>query len=107
MLGLGETHDEVLALMRDLRARDIDILTIGQYLQPTKEHLPIERDVTPEEFRELRDEGMAMGFRHVESGPLVRSSYHAWDQGKAPGNAAREAAPPPSPSPKGGAVPQH
>ena len=85
MLGLGETHDEVLALMRDLRARDIDILTIGQYLQPTKEHLPIARYVTPEEFRELKDEGMAMGFRHVESGPLVRSSYHAWDQVKAAG----------------------
>ena len=89
MLGLGETRDEVLALMRDLRARDIDILTIGQYLQPTKEHLPIERYVTPEEFRELRDEGMAMGFRHVESGPLVRSSYHAWDQVKAAGIEAR------------------
>jgi len=89
MLGLGETRDEVLALMQDLRARDIDILTIGQYLQPTKEHLPIERYVTPEEFRELRDEGMAMGFRHVESGPLVRSSYHAWDQVKAAGIEAR------------------
>src|SRR5258708_35235198 len=100
MLALGETRDEVLALMRDLRARDIGILTIGQYLQPTKEHLPIERYVTPEEFRELKDEGMAMGFRHVESGPLVRSSYHAWDQVKAAGIAAPEAAPTPNPSPQ-------
>ena len=85
MLGLGETKDEVLALMQDLRTTDVDIITIGQYLQPSHEHLPIERYVTPEEFREYAREGRAMGFRHVESGPLVRSSYHAWDQVKAAG----------------------
>ena len=85
MLGLGETRDEVLALMRDLHDAQVDILTIGQYLQPSHEHLPIERYVTPEEFREYAAEGRAMGFRHVESGPLVRSSYHAWDQVKAAG----------------------
>ena len=80
MLGLGETRDEVLALLRDLREREIDIVTIGQYLQPTPQHLPIERYATPAEFREYAREGKAMGIRHVESGPLVRSSYHAWDQ---------------------------
>ncbi|HEX8037415.1 MAG TPA: lipoyl synthase [Ktedonobacterales bacterium] len=85
MLGLGETKDEVLALMHDIHAADVDIITIGQYLQPSHEHLPIERYVTPEEFREFAREGRAMGFRHVESGPLVRSSYHAWDQVKAAG----------------------
>ncbi|MFI5273400.1 MAG: lipoyl synthase [Ktedonobacterales bacterium] len=85
MLGLGETRDEVLALMRDIRATEVDILTIGQYLQPTSEHLPIERYVTPEEFAEYKAAGLALGFRHVESGPLVRSSYHAWDQVKAAG----------------------
>ncbi|HEX9068199.1 MAG TPA: lipoyl synthase [Ktedonobacterales bacterium] len=83
MLGLGETKDEVVELLRDLRTRDIDIITIGQYLQPTKEHLPIDRYVTPDEFREYARIGHEMGFRHVESGPLVRSSYHAWDQVKA------------------------
>jgi lipoic acid synthetase len=80
MLGLGETRDEVLALLRDLRERRVDIVTIGQYLRPTADHLPIDRYVTPEEFREYAREGEAMGLRHVESGPLVRSSYHAWDQ---------------------------
>ena len=85
MLGLGETKDEALALMHDIHAADVDIITIGQYLQPSHEHLPIERYVTPEEFREFAREGRAMGFRHVESGPLVRSSYHAWDQVKAAG----------------------
>jgi len=85
MLGLGEEREEVLALLRDLRERQVDIVTIGQYLQPTKEHLPLARYVTPEEFREYARLGMALGFRHVESGPLVRSSYHAWDQVKAAG----------------------
>jgi lipoic acid synthetase len=85
MLGLGETHDEVLALLRDLRARDVDIITIGQYLRPTPQHLPIERYATPDEFHEYARVGKEMGFRHVESGPLVRSSYHAWDQVKAAG----------------------
>jgi lipoic acid synthetase len=78
MLGLGERRDEVTAVMRDLvsEAR-VDILTIGQYLQPSREHLPVERFVHPDEFRELAHEGMEMGLRHVEAGPLVRSSYHA------------------------------
>ncbi len=80
MLGLGETREEALALLRDLRERQVDIVTIGQYLRPTADHLPIERYVTPDEFRDYAREGMAMGLRHVESGPLVRSSYHAWDQ---------------------------
>ncbi len=92
MLGLGETHDEVMELMRDLRAALIDIVTIGQYLQPTAQHLPIERFVTPEEFREYALAGKALGFRHVESGPLVRSSYHAWDQVNAAGVGASPAA---------------
>jgi lipoic acid synthetase len=77
MLGLGETTDEVLQAMRDLRAHRVDILTLGQYLRPTPAHLPIARYVAPAEFAELREAGRAMGFRHVESGPLVRSSYHA------------------------------
>jgi lipoyl synthase len=77
MLGLGETRAEVLEVMRDLRAVGCDVLTIGQYLRPSAKHLPLVRYVPPEEFDELRDEGMALGFRHVESGPLVRSSYHA------------------------------
>ena len=77
MVGLGETHDEVLGTMRDIAEQGTDVLTIGQYLRPSPMHLPIERYWKPEEFASLRDEGMAMGFRHVESGPLVRSSYHA------------------------------
>ena len=80
MLGLGEETDEVLEVMRDLRASSCDILTLGQYLQPTKHHLPVDRYVHPDEFRHLKEEGLAMGFRHVESGPLVRSSYHAEHQ---------------------------
>ncbi len=77
MLGLGETRDEVQAAMRDIVAQGTAVLTIGQYLRPSPMHLPIERYWTPDEFAELADEGMAMGYRHVESGPLVRSSYHA------------------------------
>jgi lipoic acid synthetase len=77
MLGLGEEREELLATMRDLAEVGVDILTLGQYLQPTKSHLPVKRFVTPQEFDELRDLGLAMGFRYVESGPLVRSSYHA------------------------------
>jgi lipoyl synthase len=79
MLGLGETIDEVLEVMRDLRASEVDILTLGQYLRPSAKHLPILRYVTLEEFAELKRRGCEMGFRHVESGPLVRSSYHAAD----------------------------
>jgi lipoic acid synthetase len=77
MLGLGETIDEVLAVMRDLRAHSVDILTVGQYLRPSPKHLPIVRYVPPAEFEDLRRAGYEMGFAHVESGPLVRSSYHA------------------------------
>lgn len=77
MLGLGEEQEEVLAVMRDLRAVDCRILTLGQYLQPTPAHLPVRRYVTPAEFREYGIRGREMGFAHVESGPLVRSSYHA------------------------------
>ena len=77
MLGLGETPDEVAGVMRDLRAANVDILTLGQYLRPSAKHLPIIRYVPVEEFAELKRLGYAMGFRHVESGPLVRSSYHA------------------------------
>jgi lipoic acid synthetase len=79
MLGLGETIDEVLAVMRDLRASNVDILTLGQYLRPSPQHLPILRYASIEEFAELKRRGYEMGFQHVESGPLVRSSYHAAD----------------------------
>jgi lipoic acid synthetase len=77
MLGLGETVDEVVEVMRDLRKIHCDILTLGQYLQPTKEHLPVERFVHPDEFAMLKKTGLELGFKYVESGPLVRSSYHA------------------------------
>jgi len=80
MVGLGETFDEVVDLMRDLRAVSCDIMTIGQYLQPHARRLPVERFVTPEEFAQWRDLGMTMGFHHVESSPLTRSSYHARQQ---------------------------
>jgi len=79
MLGLGEKAEEVLDVMRDLRASNVDILTLGQYLRPSPKHLPIVRYVTPDEFDEFRRAGESMGFAHVESGPLVRSSYHASD----------------------------
>jgi lipoyl synthase len=78
MLGLGEETAEIEGVLRDLRAAGCDILTLGQYLRPSRDHLPVERYVTPAEFAELKSAAMAMGFRHVESGPLVRSSYHAW-----------------------------
>jgi lipoic acid synthetase len=80
MLGLGEEIDEVLEVMQDLRDHDCDMLTLGQYLQPTRHHHPVERFVTPEEFDELAEQGRAMGFSQVASGPLVRSSYHADQQ---------------------------
>jgi len=83
MLGLGETPDEVLAVMRDLRAIDVDILTLGQYLQPSKRHLPIERYYTPQEFADFRRIGYDLGFKWVESGPLVRSSFRAEFQARA------------------------
>ena len=83
MVGLGESMDELLEVLRDLAAQQVDILTIGQYLRPSRDHLPIARFYTPEEFRTLKQEALAMGFRHVESGPLVRSSYHAHEQASA------------------------
>jgi lipoic acid synthetase len=85
ILGMGETVEEVVAVMRDLREVDVDILTLGQYLRPSNNHLALDRYYTPAEFRELYEIGMEMGFRHVESGPLVRSSYHAWEQVQAAG----------------------
>ncbi len=80
MVGLGETWDELLVAMRDLRRVGVDLLTIGQYLRPSAAHLPVARFYTPEEFADLKRLGGEMGYRHVESGPLVRSSYHAWEQ---------------------------
>jgi len=78
--GLGEDWDELLGAMRDVRAQGVDILTLGQYLRPSDQHLPIARWYTPDEFAELKRFGLTLGYRHVESGPLVRSSYHAWEQ---------------------------
>jgi len=83
MLGLGETRDEVVSAMKEIAAQGTHILTLGQYMQPTPEHLPIERYVHPDEFAEFKQLGEKMGFKHVESGPLVRSSYHAFEQEEA------------------------
>ncbi|HXX62866.1 MAG TPA: lipoyl synthase [Bacteroidota bacterium] len=80
MLGLGESTEEVLGVLHDLRDHHCDILTLGQYLQPTRNHLPVERYVHPDEFRMYKEKALEMGFRHAESGPLVRSSYHAEGQ---------------------------
>lgn len=82
ILGLGEEWEEILTCLRDLRRSDVNIVTIGQYLRPSDGHLPIARYYTPAEFAELREVGMAMGFKHVEASPLTRSSYHAWEQAK-------------------------
>ena len=79
MLGLGETNGELLDVIRDLRGAGCDILTLGQYLRPSPEHIAVARYVPPAEFAELKTAALAMGFHHVESGPLVRSSYHAWE----------------------------
>lgn len=86
MIGVGETMEEILETMDDLRSVDVNIMTIGQYLQPTKKHLNVEKFYHPDEFARLKEEGMARGFSHVEAGPLVRSSYHAHEQA----NAAKE-----------------
>ena len=83
MVGLGETMTELVDVFRDLAERQVDLLTVGQYLRPSRDHLPIARFYTPEEFRYLKDEALQLGFRHVESGPLVRSSYHAHEQADA------------------------
>jgi lipoyl synthase len=80
MVGLGETMTELVDVFRDLAARKVDILTVGQYLRPSRDHLPIARFYTPDEFAYLKEEALRLGFRHVESGPLVRSSYHAHEQ---------------------------
>ncbi|HZG62049.1 MAG TPA: lipoyl synthase, partial [Rubrobacteraceae bacterium] len=80
MVGLGEAEEELREIMRDLRASDVDILTIGQYLRPSENHLPMSRYYEPKEFADLRKYGFSLGFKHVESGPLVRSSYHAHEQ---------------------------
>ncbi|MGB9103377.1 MAG: lipoyl synthase [Terriglobales bacterium] len=85
MVGLGETTDELLQVFRDLAERKVDILTVGQYLRPSRDHLPIARLAPPEEFRFLKEDALKMGFRHVESGPLVRSSYHAHEQAESTG----------------------
>jgi lipoic acid synthetase len=85
MVGLGETMDEMLEVFRDLAAARVDILTVGQYLRPTKDHLPIARFYSPEEFARMKAEALALGFKHVESGPLVRSSYHAHEQARSTG----------------------
>jgi lipoic acid synthetase len=79
MLGLGEEREELFSVLRDLADVDCDILTLGQYLQPSRAHLPVERYVHPDEFKALQREALSLGFRHVEAGPLVRSSYHAWE----------------------------
>ena len=78
MVGLGETKEEVFRVMDDMRAVGIDVMTIGQYLRPTQKQLPVRAFITPEEFKVFEEEGMRRGFRFVESGPFVRSSYHAW-----------------------------
>ena len=83
MVGLGETMEELVDVFRDLGSRGVDILTVGQYLRPSRDHLPIARFYAPEEFRHLKAEALRFGFRHVESGPLVRSSYHAHEQAAA------------------------
>jgi lipoic acid synthetase len=83
ILGMGEEWDEILTCLRDLRRSDVNIVTLGQYLRPSERHLPVSRYYTPDEFLELRDIGLAMGFTHVQSSPLTRSSYHAWDQARA------------------------
>jgi lipoic acid synthetase len=85
MVGLGETTEELLQVFRDLAERNVDILTVGQYLRPSRDHLPMARLAPPEEFRFLKHEALQMGFRHVESGPLVRSSYHAHEQAESTG----------------------
>jgi lipoic acid synthetase len=92
IVGMGETDDEVVAVMRDLRDHDVDVVTIGQYLQPTARHLPLERWVTPDQFRGLREAGEAMGFGSVFAGPLVRSSYRADEQRLAAAGGSRAVA---------------
>jgi len=88
MVGIGESMDELVEVFRDLAALQVDILTIGQYLRPSRDHLPMTRYYHPDEFRFMKEEALKMGFRHVESGPLVRSSYHAHEQAVSTGRVA-------------------
>ena len=88
IVGMGEEWEELLVCMRDLRRSDVNILTLGQYLRPSASHLPVARYYTPDEFAELREIGVRMGFTHVQASPLTRSSYHAWDQARASGAGA-------------------
>ena len=90
MVGLGESMEELIEVFRDLGTRGVDILTVGQYLRPSKDHLPIARFYTPEEFRYMRDQALRFGFRHVESGPMVRSSYHAHEQAESTSRRPKE-----------------
>lgn len=92
MVGLGETKEELIQAMTDLHTAGVDIITIGQYLQPTTKHIPLQRYYTPDEFAELKEEGLRIGFAHVESGPLVRSSYHAHEQAEHAKNRQRQSA---------------
>jgi lipoyl synthase len=92
ILGMGEEWDEVLVCLRDLRRSDVNIVTLGQYLRPSDSHMPVARYYTPDEFAELRDYGLALGFSHVQASPLTRSSYHAWEQASAT-KALREVSP--------------
>src|SRR5690606_24494481 len=96
MVGLGETLDEVLETMADLRAQGCDLLTVGQYLQPDRRHLHVQRYWHPDEYAALREAGVRLGFKHVEAGPLVRSSYHAGEQSRAAG--AKPPGSPPGPT---------
>ena len=96
ILGMGEEWDEVITCMRDLRSSDVNILTLGQYLRPSGSHMPVARYYTPQEFDELRDVGLGMGFSHVQASPLTRSSYHAWEQARSARPERSEGSPPKS-----------
>jgi lipoic acid synthetase len=87
---MGEEWDEVIGCMRDLRRSDVNILTLGQYLRPSGSHMPVARYYTPAEFDELRNIGLSLGFTHVQSSPLTRSSYHAWEQARAAGSTTKD-----------------
>jgi lipoic acid synthetase len=100
MVGLGETADEVVETMRDLRGAGVDLLTIGQYLRPSKAHVAMDRFYHPREFSELAEAGRAMGFKHVASGPLVRSSYHAEEASQALAPASQALGPPSAAAPQ-------
>ena len=93
ILGMGEEWDEIITCLRDLRRSDVNIVTLGQYLRPSDEHLPVVRYYTPDEFTELGEIGMRLGFTHVQSSPLTRSSYHAWEQKQAAAHSVEPAHP--------------